>query len=111
IFQRLRTTLDALPVSLRTWFLSLVALCMVLSAQGCMYAPRYGEVFGQSAQVVTPREAQARAQEIQAFLANPTILNTTPALQSGIEPFQQARIWRHFQDLLNVSAEHFDQFM
>lgn len=111
VFQRLKTMLEGLPPALRTWFLSLVALCMVLSAQGCMYAPRYGEVFGQSAQAVSPREAQSRAREIQDFLENPTIVTTTPALQSGIEPFQQVRIWRHFQDLLSVSEEDFDEFM
>jgi hypothetical protein len=111
-FQEWMRQVLELPEPLKKWLLSVVAMSLVLLLQGCMYTPRYGEVFRRSPRPLSSVEIQGREQQVRSYLQNPTPYTFRPALQGGIESFQQERILQSFEDLIQVvSREDFDRYL
>lgn len=111
-FQQCVEQVSQLPETLRKWALHMLCVMLLLWMQGCMYAPRYDEIFRRSPRPLTSMEIRNREQQIRQLLADPSSQTATPALQSGIEPFQRDRIWSNFSNLIQqVDSGDFDAYL
>ncbi|MGE3279338.1 MAG: hypothetical protein AB7J40_06215 [Candidatus Altimarinota bacterium] len=111
-FQEWMQQVSRLPENLRKMGMYLLCLVLLASLQGCMYAPRYEDIFRRSSRPLTEIEIQSRGQLVRDLLADPSVQTATPALQSGIEPFQRERIWNNFSDLVQkVDSVDFDAYV